>query len=56
MNEKTRPLSFRLQPDIREWLEYRARTQDRSLNAEVNRILRLVKEGEEIVKTESLEQ
>lgn len=47
MKEKTPPLSFRLQPDIRLWLSERAKAEDRSLNAEINRVLRQLKELEE---------
>lgn len=47
MNEKQPPTSFRLKPDIRLWLSEKARAGDRSLNSEVNRLLRKVKESEE---------
>jgi hypothetical protein len=47
MKQQMPPVSFRLQPDIRVWLENRAKLEDRSLNAEVNRILRKLKEDEE---------
>lgn len=47
MKEKIPPISFRLQPDIRLWLTEKAKSEDRSLNAEINRVLRQVKELEE---------
>jgi hypothetical protein len=51
MKERTPPISFRLQPDIRLWLTEKAKTGDRSLNAEVNRVLRQVKELEDKKET-----
>lgn len=47
MKEKIQPISFRLQPDIRLWLTEKSKSEDRSLNAEINRMLRQLKELEE---------
>lgn len=46
MKHTNRPTSFRLSPEIREWLDERARQADRSLNAELGRILKKAKEDE----------
>lgn len=47
MREKIPPTSFRLQPDIKLWLTEKAKSEDRSLNSEINRVLKQAKELEE---------
>ncbi|UJS26238.1 Arc family DNA-binding protein [Thiothrix winogradskyi] len=48
MNKEARqpPTSVRLQQEVREWLVQRAKKGDRSMNAEINRILKQVMGGE----------
>ena len=43
------PLSYplRLEPELKQWVKSRAKDGDRSVNAEINRTLRQVKESEE---------
>ena len=38
---------LRLEPELKQWIKGRAREGDRSINAEINRTLRQVKESEE---------
>ena len=49
MNEATRqnPYSLRLDPELSQWVKERAKAGDRSINAELNRIVRQAKEAEE---------
>jgi hypothetical protein len=42
------PTSVRLQQEVREWLAQRAKKGDRSVNAEINRILKQVMRGEAV--------
>ena len=46
-NERPRPYPLRLEPEINQWVKTRAKEGDRSVNAEINRTLRKVKESEE---------
>ena len=46
-NERPRPYPLRLEPEINQWVKKRAKEGDRSVNAEINRTLRKVKESEE---------
>lgn len=46
MNKQSRT-QVRLPEEISEWLKHRAKTQDRSMNAEIVRILRERKEADE---------
>ena len=41
------PRSVRLDPEIEAWVKSQAKAGDRSLNAEINRVLRKAKEAEE---------
>ena len=45
----TRPAAYslRLDPDLSQWMKARAKAGDRSLNAEINRLIRQAKEAEE---------
>lgn len=38
------PYPLRLQPDISQWVKEQAKQGDRSMNAEINRLLRSLKE------------
>ena len=44
--EKTAQMKIRVTSEVRGWLEDRARQNDRSMNAELNRILKAVQEQE----------
>ena len=46
-NKRPPAYSLRLVADVREWVVEKAKESDRSLNAEINRILRKQKEEEE---------
>lgn len=48
------PLSYplRLEPELKQWVKQRAKGGDRSVNAEINRTLRQVKESEETEQAE----
>ena len=45
----TRPAAYslRLDPDLSQWMKARAKAGDRSLNAEINRLIRQAKENEQ---------
>lgn len=47
MKDKKPPRSIRIEPDVDAWLKVRAKEGDRSMNAEINRILRKAKEADE---------
>ena len=46
-SQQRRSYPLRLEPDINTWVKERAKEGDRSVNAEINRTLRKVKESEE---------
>lgn len=46
MKDKKPPRSIRLESDVDTWLKARAKDSDRSVNAEINRLLRQAKELE----------
>lgn len=48
---KQKPYSLRLSEDLKRWVQQRAKRNDRSMNAEMNRLLRQVKEAEEVSQT-----
>lgn len=50
MKEKRLPRSIRLEPEIEKWLIDKAKADDRSFNAEVNRLLRQAKEEREKIQ------
>lgn len=41
------PISLRLEPELTQWVKTRARENDRSINAELNRLIRQAKEAEQ---------
>lgn len=45
------PRSIRLDPEVEEWMKSQAKAGDRSLNAEINRVLRKAKEAAEQKQT-----
>ena len=49
MNDATRPNPYplRLDPDLSQWVKERAKAGDRSMNAELVRIVRQAKEAEQ---------
>ena len=51
MNEKKPPRSIRLEPELDSWLKVQAKAGDRSMNAEINRLIRQVKEASEQKQT-----
>lgn len=44
---RAKPYPLRLEPELNQWVKERAKAGDRSLNAEINRTLRQVKEADE---------
>lgn len=46
-NERTKPYPVRLDPELSQWVKERAKDNDRSINAEINRLIRQAKEVEE---------
>lgn len=53
-NRKTdqeRPYPVRLAPELSKWVKDRAKAGDRSINAEINRVLRQAKEASEQKQT-----
>ena len=51
--ERQTPISVRLEPELTQWVKERAKDEDRSLNAELNRIIRKAKEDE--AKTQAVD-
>ncbi|MDD5393144.1 MAG: hypothetical protein PHE17_09015 [Thiothrix sp.] len=47
MKDKKPPRSIRLDTDVDAWVKDRAKDSDRSVNAEINRLLRQAKEADE---------
>lgn len=48
MNQKPQnsPFPLRLEPGLSEWVKARAKDNDRSINAEINRLIKQAKEAE----------
>lgn len=44
---RPKPYPLRLDPELSLWVKDRAKAGDRSLNAEINRVIRQLKEAEE---------
>ena len=44
---RPKPYPLRLDPELSQWVKGRAKAGDRSLNAEINRLIRQLKEAEE---------
>lgn len=42
--QQTKPYPLRMAEDLKAWIQQRAQQNDRSVNAELNRLLRKVKE------------
>ncbi len=53
IEQRPKPYPLRLEHEINQWVKRRAKDGDRSVNAEINRTLRRVKESEEDEKTET---
>ena len=53
----TRPAAYslRLDPDLSQWVKARAKAGDRSLNAEINRLIRQAREAEQNYYTACME-
>lgn len=45
-NEQSKPYPVRLEPELKEWVKQKAKENDRSVNAEINRTVRKAKEAE----------
>ena len=46
-NEQSKPYPVRLEPELKEWVKQKAKENDRSVNAEINRTVRKAKEAED---------
>lgn len=44
---QTKPYPVRLEPDLSQWVRARAKDGDRSINAEINRLIRQAKSAEQ---------
>ncbi len=44
---RPKPYPLRLEPELNQWVKVRAKDSDRSVNAEINRLLRQAKENEQ---------
>ena len=44
---RAKPYPLRLDPELSQWVKDRAKAGDRSLNAEINRLIRQAKEADE---------
>ena len=47
MGEQSKPYPVRLDPELKEWVKQKAKDNDRSVNAEINRTVRQAKEAED---------
>lgn len=45
--QQNSPFPLRIDPELAQWVKDRAKAGDRSLNAEINRLIRQAKETEE---------
>lgn len=45
--QQNSPFPLRIDPELAQWVKDRAKAGDRSLNAEINRLIRQAKEAEE---------
>ena len=52
VDERPKPYPLRLEPELKQWIKGRAKDGDRSMNAEINRTLRKIKDSEEGEETE----
>lgn len=50
-NERPKPYPVRLDPELSQWVKERAKAGDRSINAEINRLIRQAKEVNEQKQT-----
>ena len=48
---KIKPYPLRMADDLKAWVQARANGNDRSMNAELNRLIRQIKEAEEESQT-----
>jgi len=46
IKKQSNPYPLRMEDDVKAWLQQRAKANDRTLHAELNRILRTVREGD----------
>lgn len=46
-DRQAKPYPLRLETELSQWVKDRAKAGDRSLNAEINRLIRQLKEAEE---------
>lgn len=46
-NTQVKPYPVRLEPELAAWVKERAKEADRSINAEINRLIRQAKEAKE---------
>lgn len=52
VDERPKPYPLRLEPELKQWIKGRAKDGDRSMNAEINRTLRKIKDSEESEEAE----
>ncbi|MDQ5769567.1 Arc family DNA-binding protein [Thiothrix subterranea] len=45
-NERVKPYPVRLEPELSQWVKERAKDNDRSINAEINRLIKQAREAE----------
>ncbi|UJS23521.1 hypothetical protein [Thiothrix winogradskyi] len=48
MQQKSYPL--RLEPELKQWVKEKAKAEDRSFNAQINRFIKKIKEIEEVTE------
>lgn len=52
MGEQDKSYPLRLEPELKEWVKQKAKENDRSVNAEINRTVRKAKEAEDQKKSD----
>lgn len=53
IEQRPKPYPLRLESELTQWVKKRSKAGDRSFNAELNRIVRQVKEAEEQKQSEA---
>lgn len=52
-HKQAKPYTLRLEPELSQWVKEKAKTEDRSFNAQINRFIKKMKELEEEQKQQA---
>lgn len=56
MTERIKPYPLRLEPDLLSWIKSKAEQGDRSINAQINRLIRQAKEQQKKLGEQAWQQ